>query len=294
MKTLLRVFARILSFNISNTLKEIDKKGKIVCLYSHNPSRKGFEDLTIWFLRNNFSFVTTESLIEIVNGQKIIKRPIWVSFDDGWRDNFTNILPTLEKYKVPATFFISTKPVETGTFWWTKARRNKELLRVKNPDDLWDIPNTARKEQLEQISENDNIRETLTISELQTLAKCKYVTIGNHTDDHVNCLNCSEHELVEDIEIANNKIKNWTGISPKYFAYPGGRRNKNIIRLIRQLDFKLGASIEQRLGASEDDIYDFPRTCIKDNAVSLTENLVMALGLRQKYVTYLRKIFKTI
>lgn len=292
MKIFLRIFSSILSFKIPKKLKAIDKKEKIVSCYGHNPSKESFEGLIKWFLENNFNFITTEDLIQVVNKQKKIKRPVWLSFDDGWQENLTNILPTLERYKIPAIFFISTSPIETGTFWSTKARRNINQLSVHNRNNLWQIPNIERKKLVAQIHEDIKIREALTIEELQLLGLSKYVTIGNHTDDHVNCSNCSKHELIEEIEIANKKIKKWTGISVKYFAYPGGSRNKNTIKLIKQLGFRLGASIEPRLGTIRDDIHDFPRTCIKNDPVSLTENVLMALGIRQKYVNLLRNIHK--
>lgn len=291
MKTLLRVFALVLSFKIANALKEIDDKEKVVSLYGHNPTKKAFEELAKWFLKNNFNFITTENLIEIVNKQKIIERPVWLSFDDGWRDNFTNVLPILEKYKIPATFFISTNPIQTGIFWWTKAHQIKEQLRIENPDYLWEVPNTVRRELPELINENTTKRETLTISELRQLAQCQYVTIGNHTDNHVNCLNCEKQKIIDEIEVANYKIKDWTGSSPKYFAYPGGHRNDDTIQLIKRLDLELGASIEPKLASSKDDIYNFPRTCLKNNPVSLIENIEMALGIRQNYVILLRNIW---
>lgn len=292
MKFLLRIISSILAIEIPQRLKEIDRKEKIVSLYGHNPKKKEFEKLIKWFLKNKFNFISAESLIKIVNNEIQIKRPACLFFDDGWRENLTNILPILNGYKIPATFFISTRPIETGTFWWTKAKRNIHQLDIHTFNNLWEIPNQERKNLLAQIHEDIKIRESLTIDELQLLAASKYVTIGNHTDDHVNCSNCSKHELIDEIKIANKKIRSWTGVSVKYFAYPGGRRNKNTIKMIKQLGFQLGMSTEPRLGTPKDDIHDFPRTFIKNNPVTLNENILMALGIRQKYIILLRNIHK--
>jgi hypothetical protein len=93
MKILLRLFSLILSFEIPKELKEIDKKDEIVCCYGHNPTKEAFESLIKWFPKNNFNFITTENLIQIVHKQKEVKRPVWLSFDDGWREYFqTSIL----------------------------------------------------------------------------------------------------------------------------------------------------------------------------------------------------------
>jgi peptidoglycan/xylan/chitin deacetylase (PgdA/CDA1 family) len=292
MKILLRLFSSMLSFEIPKKLKEIDKKEKIVSVYGHDPEKVAFEKLIKWFLKHNFNFITTDDLFQFVHKQKEVKRPVWLSFDDGWQTNFTNILPILEKYTIPAIFFISTTPIESGTFWWTKAQRNIDKLRVSSIKSLFELPNKERKDRLDQINEDIKVREALTVEELQLLSNSKYVTIGNHTDDHVNCSKCSNRELIEEIEIANKKIKSWTGISVRDFAYPGGYRNKNAIGVLKQLGFRLAASTEPRLAASEDDKYVFPRTGIKSNPVSVTENILMALGIRQTYVSLLGNMYK--
>ena len=44
---------------------------------------------------------------------------LFITFDDGYMDNFLNAKPILEAYDLPATFFISTKQIGTSqTFWW--------------------------------------------------------------------------------------------------------------------------------------------------------------------------------
>ena len=48
----------------------------------------------------------------LLNGKPLPPRPIALTFDDGYLDNYENALPVLEKYKFPATFFIITQFVD--------------------------------------------------------------------------------------------------------------------------------------------------------------------------------------
>ena len=52
------------------------------------------------------------------------RRGVVITFDDGYEDAYTNILPLLEKYDAPATFFISTCNLNTSDeFWWDELER---------------------------------------------------------------------------------------------------------------------------------------------------------------------------
>lgn len=61
---------------------------------------------------------------------------IFITFDDGYMDNFLNAKPILEAYDLPATFFISTKHIGTKkSFWWDELT-NILLESPKLPDKL--------------------------------------------------------------------------------------------------------------------------------------------------------------
>ncbi len=73
----------------------------------------------IRFLKNNFNIISSDDLIKQVTNHSITQQDICITFDDGYADNFTNAKPILDKYKCPATFFISTAFIGSVIpFWW--------------------------------------------------------------------------------------------------------------------------------------------------------------------------------
>lgn len=70
-------------------------------------------------LKKMGNVVTLPQLSDDINAKRLKKNSIAITFDDGYIDNFTTAKPLLEKYGLPATFFISTGNTETNKeFWW--------------------------------------------------------------------------------------------------------------------------------------------------------------------------------
>jgi peptidoglycan/xylan/chitin deacetylase (PgdA/CDA1 family) len=71
------------------------------------------------YLKQNFQIVRFDE-----DWSRVRKPAVVVTFDDGYADNMFEALPILEDIGVPATFFISTDNLETGSgFWWDELER---------------------------------------------------------------------------------------------------------------------------------------------------------------------------
>jgi peptidoglycan/xylan/chitin deacetylase (PgdA/CDA1 family) len=68
-------------------------------------------------LKNMGTVVSLQQLANSVHSGHLSKNSIAITFDDGYIDNFKIAKPLLEKYKLPATFFITSGQNEKE-FWW--------------------------------------------------------------------------------------------------------------------------------------------------------------------------------
>lgn len=87
-------------------------------LHSRYPKIKGLDvnlfRQQIQFLKSNFSIVTMEEVILACGGgQKLPENSVLLTFDDGYIDNYTYILPILEEFGVQGSFFIPGKTFTT-------------------------------------------------------------------------------------------------------------------------------------------------------------------------------------
>ncbi|GAA4303381.1 polysaccharide deacetylase family protein [Nibribacter koreensis] len=81
-------------------------------------------------LQTNHNVLPLSELIERAHKNSLPRNSLAITFDDGYQDNYLQAKPLLEKYRLPATFFIATG--NTGTvneFWWDEL----EELLLKSP-----------------------------------------------------------------------------------------------------------------------------------------------------------------
>jgi len=99
---------------------------------------------------NVISFQALENYFKI--GTPLPTKPIIISFDDGWGDQFEYAFPILKKYHYAAIFFVFTNPIGThGFLTWDNLRTLRDagmtigshtrshpyLTKIVNPTTLW-------------------------------------------------------------------------------------------------------------------------------------------------------------
>ncbi|MGH7681889.1 MAG: polysaccharide deacetylase family protein, partial [Candidatus Eiseniibacteriota bacterium] len=70
------------------------------------------------YLASRFHVMALSRLVAALEERSIPPNAIAITFDDGYRDNYTNALPILTRYKVPATIFVSTGAIGSTRQLW--------------------------------------------------------------------------------------------------------------------------------------------------------------------------------
>lgn len=104
-----RAFLRHAVLSFSSVVDKRQGDAYLRCLFCHNvfDDQKDAFDKLLLKLQKIGRFVDTEDCINMLNGNREIdKRYFHLSFDDGFRNNFTNAFPILIKHNVPAIFYV--------------------------------------------------------------------------------------------------------------------------------------------------------------------------------------------
>lgn len=145
-------------------------------------------------------FVDFEKAVElIVTGKKVNKSTIAFTFDDGWRDCYTQLAPQLEKHGVNAAFFINPNAADAVD------NNNIDYLS-KFTDEATLCPGKV----------------PMGWTEIKDLKNRGFV-IGAHTMDHFLTANDDPKELDYQIKVCRSVIEERLGIVCDYFAWPYGR-----------------------------------------------------------------------
>jgi len=185
-----------------------------VLLIHHVRKGKPFETM-IEFLVKNYHPLTFEDFLE-----KRFKRGkinILLTFDDGYESWFKTALPILEKWQMPALWFVSSGLIKAG--------ENPETLEKFARDNL-------RLPKLEK---------PLTKDQLKIVSRNSLLEIGGHSFAHFFLdkvsLSLAKEDILKDKEIIEKIIQK----KVRAFAYPFGRGNysKDLQEILKEASYQV-------------------------------------------------------
>jgi peptidoglycan/xylan/chitin deacetylase (PgdA/CDA1 family) len=78
----------------------------------------------LYVLRRLGSVISLPDLVQALRSGDVPRRPIIVTFDDGYADNVDTAMPLLEQHAILATIFLTTGAIASGReFWWDELER---------------------------------------------------------------------------------------------------------------------------------------------------------------------------
>lgn len=154
--------------------------------------------------RQGYRFVSINDACDII-GRGCADRPfVCVTFDDGYRDNYTNALPLLKREQVPFAVYVTTGFID-------------------NRQPMWWYPG-------EQLG--------LSLEELLALDAEPLCTIGVHTITHPKLDSLALEEQRHEIVQSRRELENLLGHPLRHFSYPHGAYNNDTIALIEDCGFR--------------------------------------------------------
>ena len=108
-----------------------------------------FEEQMAWLEANEFTAIDLDEVLDAMETGKVPKRPVVITFDDGYSDNYTNAFPSLKNHGLKATFFVITDGVDDGYYM------SSEMLKEMQSNGMSIQNHTANHLELDKLSRED-------------------------------------------------------------------------------------------------------------------------------------------
>lgn len=219
------------------------------CVFSCNS--KQLEEYVVFF-KQHFDIISIAEMADLVKNhpKKIYGKYLVITFDDGYKDNFTQAFPILKRHNVSACFFIATSLIGDQKLpWWDRIAYNYNKNNFKsikltswsntvkyNGDDREFVRNilTAAKisqvpieEQLTEIEQLFPIEEPIPTQQFLSWKNLEEMIaggmdVGAHSHNHEILANLSQEEIIFELTHSKMLIEKNLPYKVNSFSYPVG------------------------------------------------------------------------
>lgn len=243
-------------------------------------------------LANGFKVLPLSEAIERLRNSSLPRRAACVTFDDGYRDNYTVAAPVLKRYGLPATIFVSTGFLDGGRMWndsVIEAVRGasgslinardiglgvhaigddsaRSATIAKLLDQLKYLPIAERSEKVNDLCAIIGAvlpTDLMLSTEEVRAARHANIEIGGHTVNHPILTQIDDRQARSEIADSKAHLEQILREKITLFAYPNGRPNQDYLvrhaAMVKEAGFVAAVSTASGAAKHDSDLFQLPR-----------------------------------
>lgn len=203
-----------------------------------------------------------QALAALQNGRTLAGDLFVLTFDDGYKDFYTDVFPLLVEYDLPAILFVTTGFVEGGITPLTAP-----ALEVRSV--TWEMVGQMQESGL--------------------------INFGAHTHTHPNLVGQSTERVAEELEKPIQLFRERVGLDLEHFAYPRAIWDEKTERLVRERYRSAVIGSGQKATSMAFDPYRIPRIPVRasDGWIFFRAKLRGWLEAEERLYAILRQLSRT-
>lgn len=170
------------------------------------------------------------------------EKPVVITIDDGYYDNYTYAYPLLKKYNMKATIAI-TKSASSNKKWYLN----------------WNLIHTMYESELIDIQHHSNDLHRLNGKMKNGLITGRGLLPYTNED-----MNAYEQRLKDDYNILKNRIESELGYTPSVFVYPYGLYSDDTERILKSLGVKITLTTQTGTADLNNGLYKLNRYLVHE------------------------------
>ncbi len=175
---------------------EISKASRAVCI-----SPRAFDRQMGYLRQNGFKVVSLGQVRDAVEGERSLPaRSVAITFDDGYRDNYYNAFPILQKYGFGATVFLVTDLIGRTNVWDQRSLGTRPVPLLSGPE-------------IREMSKHG-------------------IEFGSHSRTHPMLTSLSLDEIAAEVAGSKRDLEDILGAEARFFSYPyfaAGEREHSVV-----------------------------------------------------------------
>ena len=232
-----------------------------VLMYHHILPKSGFIASSIdefdkqmkFLAESGYKTLSSEEFIEYKKGNLKIKKGVFITFDDGWRDNFIYAYPILKKYNLKATCFLVTEWIEKAS------EKNSNFKPLSH--------NKCKKEV--QINPSNVILNWDEVEKMRDV-----FDFHSHTHSHRDFYFGKEYSWDEEFSISKEILKKQLGIDSKHLCWPRGKYDKNLIKLAKNY-YEILYTTKRGVNLADNNLDEIKRIAVKKDEKWLKKQILI-------------------
>ena len=194
-------------------------------------SPASFADQMAYLHQHAYTPLSVTQFIHVVTqkGSTLPKKPVLITFDDGFADFFTEALPVLKRYQFPATLYIATGFTGSTSHW---LKHEGEASRAML---TWD-----------QIAE----------------INASGIECGAHTHSHPQLDILPLPKANQEITQSKELLEQHLGKKVETFAYPFGYHTRAIQRQIKAMGFTSACAVKYQMSSANTNPFALARLLV--------------------------------
>ncbi len=229
-----------------------------------------FEQQMNW-VAENFNVISLEQLREyILKGTTLPPRPLLITFDDGYRDNYENAYPILKHKGFPAVIFTVTGRMDNPSpLWWDICAQTFRESDIEQADLPYigkrQINEQSQQEFMEAVKKYPTAEIDSAIAQLCTALnvtpekKALFFSWDEVRELSENGVDCQPHTVthpimtripleqrIEELKQSRDALQEHTGNIIDTFAYPNGTPvdyDKETVLALHELGYKMAVTL---------------------------------------------------